>query len=1612
MGISRIVKIYEILQAEPPKEANVNEDAKLEEEEEEEEGEEIEEQDTQREKEKHYSQETHDINPKYPNLPDEYVLNFILEDFEDASQHLNSTFKSVKAQNLITNVGLKTIKYYHDIILPLINEYVLSHDPQYYIKLDARFPTRQNFTILQKWLNKICVRKPCMAYPLNPNALNKEEQTAEETEESEEEEDLGEEDSREEEMFKKVCAINNIRSFKWKLSEFGTKCPVSLFYGTPANGKSNFAATYLDKVYFLESKICLEQFILHPKVFIKEPNPKPIFKFMICGFVGTNITDIARNMCTKFHLKYVDFNKLLKKFVDIKRNRTLERFKMYAKNKANESKVLEIIKKNMMEQKILDWKNKVFALINSKFSLSATLSLEEEEEQQEEGEEPIFSDHRNHGPTQSMLNILNNSELCKRIRENYTLLDEYVPDNFEEIVERECEQSLDELVERSFSYEFDPRLSLEDIKDAIVRIDNIDQDQKYLYERNFVNDELPPYRGWVLVGLPIETNLWTVLKDNGVLSNEIVFLYNSNEAPDDENFQKHEESNTQLSNINIKTIDDNSVIHKRKKNLGPNRKELSSIQEKYFNFVGQRDELSILQAPSAFSFEEQTQEQHGENELENEEPVKEKPPKRITFKSHVEIIPVSDNSDQYETNDRILLNWTDVKSTVLPNNSDVITEVDVVQSTDIISQIESHLISKYSYPVVDRSMSQKEDEETKDSNDDSDESIDQQWFIFNDLGDTVFYCPVALKEHKQLTKGNSKHVVQYKNKMYHFKSEKNKEKFKLNPNLYVNFIEPLNQKAFGPLKVCALTTICGSGEFFCKKLASLLDLPLINFNFVFERDIVPPGILPIGVLYEDPTTKFDLAFKDKAILGDLQMLREYFNSCEPLLEKEQQSILVDRYWTFQHPCTDGFLYYRFPHTLTDFKYLVSNMFLPDVFIELKIPEDEINERVLDRVKQNWTAHKGAIKMEIILHDQDIKLKYDEARKRVFHYLLGIVWSREIALKEGKPMDSSSQDILERIEAEIEFARGNDRLLEELMEKYTAHGMENFELAEVDANSLFDTVEDIYDIEPNFSQIKKVTNPLQHSSSIKDIAIRYGLEPEEIDLNVVKQVHKIVCQIVPKPIYKMKSLNQKVNIPDEDIMSTHETELLEISKIKRVAKKLDIPWISSIPSEHDVAKCEFHLKERLRMKDPHALERLYEVDRKTAEKLLEIGYFYLSKFGRLCPVELHDAKNTIQPYEKRLKRNEIYTLIHRKYIYFIHGESNRNKFKKNVLEYVKFNSTVDAFSCPVKIAIVGAVKSGKSTLAKTLAEYYDLEVITIGAAVRYVKKNLSWTLLADHIEICLTKGCCIPDILVARCIEVLVHVGKAPVMGYVLDGVIANENLILELTKLNIIPHLVIELNVQKEHIFSHLKESSIPERMPLKYSSQFINFKLNTSRFPSKLETIVEKVREYWDNVLTVETITIKLNIDIIVTEINKIFTAINGNYAKMKNLINAPATLKHMCITPYEYDSRLHCLIQNSCVGCMVEKRQFVSKALDRANSVQYKNHFFWLCPQHYLPFLNDPDQFFCNLDPNIFLERPRKIALKQNKYKEMLMNIAENKGNFIQIGIILLFYLLLSTV
>ncbi|OWK01285.1 hypothetical protein Celaphus_00018871, partial [Cervus elaphus hippelaphus] len=251
------------------------------------------------------------------------------------------------------------------------------------------------------------------------------------------------------------------------------------------------------------------------------------------------------------------------------------------------------------------------------------------------------------------------------------------------------------------------------------------------------------------------------------------------------------------------------------------------------------------------------------------------------------------------------------------------------------------------------------------------------------------------------------------------------------------------------------------------------------------------------------------------------------------------------------------------------------------------------------------------------------------------------------------------------------------------------------------------------------------------------------------------------------------------------------------------------------------------------------EKCYPISSRLAQKMLSFTYKYISSFGYWDPVKLNEGE-TIKPVEN--SENPLHPVIHRQYIYFLSSKETKEKFMKNPIKYIcqpKPKPTI-----PIRIAILGPPKSGKTTVAKSISSEYGLKRLSIGDALRYVLNNQPDTELALMLNWHLHKGMTAPDELAIQALELSLMGSVCNTAGVVIDGYPVTKHQVSLLEARSIIPMIIFELDVPSKEIFRRLllekkTESSLP--YPLHNSSQIIAVK--NSRYHKN----IGEIRQYYE---------------------------------------------------------------------------------------------------------------------------------------------------------------------
>lgn len=149
--------------------------------------------------------------------------------------------------------------------------------------------------------------------------------------------------------------------------------------------------------------------------------------------------------------------------------------------------------------------------------------------------------------------------------------------------------------------------------------------------------------------------------------------------------------------------------------------------------------------------------------------------------------------------------------------------------------------------------------------------------------------------------------------------------------------------------------------------------------------------------------------------------------------------------------------------------------------------------------------------------------------------------------------------------------------------------------------------------------------------------------------------------------------------------------------------------------------------------------------------------------------------------------------------------------------------------PIKMAIIGPPKSGKTELAKRFVAEYGVVRLSIGEAIRKVLNFQSYTELARQINLHLKAGNPVPDELAVQALEVALLDMQCQTRGFILDGYPVTKKQVELLTERKIIPVKVLELQVDDDEVLRRgTADRHAPTRvLPLHDSQQILGIRLN-----------------------------------------------------------------------------------------------------------------------------------------------------------------------------------------
>ncbi|KFQ29113.1 Adenylate kinase 9, partial [Mesitornis unicolor] len=318
-----------------------------------------------------------------------------------------------------------------------------------------------------------------------------------------------------------------------------------------------------------------------------------------------------------------------------------------------------------------------------------------------------------------------------------------------------------------------------------------------------------------------------------------------------------------------------------------------------------------------------------------------------------------------------------------------------------------------------------------------------------------------------------------------------------------------------------------------------------------------------------------------------------------------------------------------------------------------------------------------------------------------------------------------------------------------------------------------------------------------------------------------------------------------------------------------------------------------------------------------------------------------------------------------YIYFFSSKKNKETFMKNPIKYIRQPKPKSA--APVKIAIVGPPKSGKTTVAKKFASAYGLLHLSMGDALRLVLNNQPESELALALKSHLHKGLTVPDELAVQALDVALMNHVCNTTGVVIDGYPVTRKQVNLLESARIIPVKIFELEMDAKEVFRRAlldEESTDRPPYPEHNSSQILAIKNSCyKQHIAEIRTYYKKEHQNWcviDAFRSKWWVWNKVlqEVQVAVKEIQTYLERIREGKA---------ASIADLCITPKELQHWLGEFGQY-CPVSLAEKGELVDCSVTSSLqfAAEFRGHYYKMASQEELDkFLSRPEVYVPPLAP-----------------------------------------------
>ncbi|XP_077367067.1 adenylate kinase 9 isoform X2 [Festucalex cinctus] len=459
-------------------------------------------------------------------------------------------------------------------------------------------------------------------------------------------------------------------------------------------------------------------------------------------------------------------------------------------------------------------------------------------------------------------------------------------------------------------------------------------------------------------------------------------------------------------------------------------------------------------------------------------------------------------------------------------------------------------------------------------------------------------------------------------------------------------------------------------------------------------------------------------------------------------------------------------------------------------------------------------------------------------------------------------------------------------------------------------------------------------------------------------------------------------------------------------VLEVLSELKIPRISINASRKTpVVRRQLLLKvEPLQANRESLFQKCQAISYKLAQLLLLYSFKFHSAFGCLDPVKRYNEGDLIQPVLWPL--DSAFPVLFNQYIYFFNSKKNQQTFMLNPLKYLRQSKPSPML--PVKMAVVGPPKSGKTSVATMFAQRYGLDLLSIGGAMRRILEEQAQSDLALQMKQHLNRGLAVPDELAVQCLEKVLMSLLCSTQGYVLDGFPMTMKQAELMQANSIIPMLVVEMELDTVEVLKRglaikmeenkwgtpppptLTRSSRvvvvvvlpPGRPHLLHDSAEILHIRNTC-YRQEAELMSRHFCQQYDNWIQMDGRKSKWYIwEQLIKQISVSVDCIHTYLKRTRS--GRAGCIDRLCVTPKEFQRQLGEFAQY-CPVCLALHNHLVdcSESASLMYAAEYNRRYFKMCSRPHLEsFLAGPDGFVSPGCPRPLppaYRLPRKLTAQQ---------------------------------